>query len=75
MNSKSDKESLKSFKNGTSTGRPRRPSNLRRRGTETSQNSRMSVYSNRGSDDDISIASRPKVEDWGIGDDLRMGLE
>ncbi|KAF8847998.1 Pex24p-domain-containing protein [Acephala macrosclerotiorum] len=75
MNSKSDKESLKSFKNGVSTGRSRRPSNLKRRGTETSQNSRMSVYSSRGSDDDISIASRPKVEDWGVGDDLRMGLE
>ncbi|KAE8453616.1 hypothetical protein EG329_009127 [Mollisiaceae sp. DMI_Dod_QoI] len=69
---KIDKESLKGFK---STARPRRPSGLKRRGTGTSQHSRMSVYSNRGSDDDMSITSRPKVEDWGIGDDVRMGLE
>jgi hypothetical protein len=69
---KSDKESLKSIKN---TVRHRRPSTLKRRGTGTSQNSRMSVYSNRESDDDMSIASRPKFEDWGIGDDARMGLE
>lgn len=70
---KSDKESLKSVKNNV---RHRRPSTLKRRGTGTSQNSRMSLYSNRGdSDDDMSIASRPKVEDWGIGHDLRMGLE
>ncbi|KUJ20745.1 Pex24p-domain-containing protein [Mollisia scopiformis] len=69
---KSDKDSMKSFK---STPRQRRPSVLKRRGTGASQNSRMSLYSNRGSDDDMSIASRPKVEDWGIGDDIRMGLE
>lgn len=68
----SDGESVKSIKTPV---RHRMPSTLKRRGTGTSQNSRMSVYSSRESDDDMSIASRPKVEEWGIGDDLRMGLE
>lgn len=65
---RSDKESLQNFKI-----RNRRPSVLKRRGTGTSQTSRMSYVAD--SDDDMSIASRPRTEDWGVGDDVRMGLE
>jgi hypothetical protein len=60
--SKSDKESMKSF-------RGNRPGSMRRRAT----GSRRSSLSLKENDD--GAPHRLRESDWGIGDDARMGLE
>ncbi len=48
---------------------------MRRRGTESSQMSGMSLHSRKDHEDDEGLLRPREVDGWGIGDEARMGLE